>query len=335
MEDNLQKIKRVAEKLNLKFKVKFEKLPVHHKGYFTAQCSGEKGGRYIFKANITNDREIVDSLKRQIIFFNCLTPDVIESVKEKVGSIDTQVMYRGAIEENDFCWLVINYSEGEICGNWFAFNRKYLNDRMFAALGDYPRFIRIINDNLKSRFSGIPIVEKKDYNSYIHRFKRRRERMEEFFGKGIFEEMEKEIEENREFLDKMAVEIVHRDDHPKNLLFDKKTGKVTVIDWSDLSFGNYMYDVTDFWIHAWPDRKWQEKYFEKVIGFQEDREEAIRLFKLNAIRSIYEELAHLSDIDFMKQDKNIDKKQLKKFQKRAIEANLISLDFVMKLKNAR
>jgi hypothetical protein len=95
-----------------------------------------------------------------------------------------------------------------------------------------------------------------------------------------------------------------------------------------------MYDVTDFWIHAWPNRKWQEKYFKKIIGLQKNRNEAIRLFRLNAMRSIYEELAHLSDIDFMKQDRNIKRKQLKKFQKRAIKANLISLDFVMKLKSA-
>lgn len=334
MQDNLQRIKKIAEKLNLRFKVKFENLPIHHEGYFTAQCFDNKGRKYIFKANIINNLEIEDSLKRQIIFFSCLTSKVIGQIEKEKNSVGLQRMFSGAIEKNGFCWLVIGYSEGEICGNWFVFGHKYLNEKMFAALGDYPRFIKIINDNLKSKFLKVPILEKKNYYSYIHRFKKRRERMAKIFGKGVFEPLEQEIEENKNFLDQMATEIVHRDDHPKNFLFDKKTGRVTIIDWSDLSFGNYMYDVTDFWVHAWVNRKWQKRYFEKIIGLQRDRNEAIRLFRLNAIRSIYEELAHLSDINFVKQDKNIYKKQIKRFQKRAIKANLISLDFVMKLKSA-
>lgn len=327
-----KKIEKVFLKFDLKPKILPSKVIAQKEKSYRTICQDKKGDKFFFKCTLCDNPNKILDIKKEIFFFRSLNENNFYSKGgpySKWGYRIQQFVSSG--RQKNFWWFLIKYAKGEPMGSWFAFKPHLLTPSLVPIFARYGLFVQSLAPYLKltrNKARGLKLGIK-DYNNFFSQifnfpfiFKKA---LTEKQIKDLFEEIKK----NKSFLNKNCNSILHRDNHPQNILFNKKTKEFTIIDWSDLSYGSKIYDFCDIWVHAWINPLWREKllkYFWKTMS----KKPWMLLFKLTAICLTVLEMRNLSNRKMVACV--IPSKQVDSFRKKALLAHQETLKYLYNLK---
>ena len=286
-------------------------------------CIDSKGNKFFFKANLVNKKnKKAKEFLLELLFYKSLL-NIESEVKEKFPHYCISRYIKS--DQGDFCWLLREYTEGEIMGNWFSFDEKFLNDAYLDILVDYTDFIQFLQSKLSSdaefNFSELP---RKDYHWLRKEIKSLKPVLVGVLGEDSLKLILKEIEENKKLLNDTCQYLLHRDNHPKNIIVVDRD-RISLLDWTDISMGSYVYDFADLWVHAWKNPQWQKMFLEKFIEKLDNKNEALLLFKIILFYLLAVEIKNVSDNYLL--SFSVEREKMKKFQKEAISAHSKVLNY--------
>ncbi len=187
---------------------------------------------------------------------------------------------KGRGKKEGLNWLLLEFLEGEKTGNVFAFDKKFLRDKLIPHFLDFPFFVSKIGKGKRVN----RILTKRNGDFFLKSIDKDKNKYVKVLGQGDYAYVLREFRRYKNLLNRYCTTLTHRDNHPANVLWGKNK-KLIILDWSDASLSNFMYDFTDLWLHSWQKRSWQEKFaqsFDKKIK-KEDKLEAKLFFKLNLL----------------------------------------------------
>lgn len=287
-------------------------------------CVDSKGNKFFLKANLVDQKEKkVKDFLREIFFYKSLS-DFKTGENFPYYGIPKYIGNRG---NKGLHWLLVEYIEGEKMGNWFSFSEKFLNNtylNIFIGYVDFVQFLysKISSSKVKFDFSELP---RKDYYWLINEIQNLKSILANILGEKSFKLILKEIEKNREILNNTCHYLIHRDNHPENIIAVNQN-KVVLLDWTDMSISNYVYDFADIWVHAWKNPQWQKMFLKKFIEKVNNKNEAFLLFKILLFYLLAVEIRNVSD-DYLLSFA-VKEKEAKKFQRDTIRAHSKTLNYI-------
>ena len=286
-------------------------------------CVDSKGNSFFFKANLANkENKKVKEFLLELLFYKSLLNAEFE-IKEKFPHYCISKYINSGCE--NFYWLLREYTKGEVMGNWFSFDERFLNNNYLDVLVDYPDFVHFLQSKLllskEFNFSELP---KKNYYWLRKEVENLRPILANVLGNVSFKSILKEIEENKKLLNDTCQYLLHRDNHPKNIIAVNRD-RISLLDWTDVSMGSYVYDFADLWVHAWKNPQWQKSFLEKFIKKLDNKNEALLLFKILLFYLLAVEIKNVSN-DYLL-GFAVKKEEMKKFQKEAISSHSKTLNY--------
>lgn len=286
-------------------------------------CVDFKGNKFFLKASLVNrENKKTKEFLLELLFYKSLL-NAESEIKEKFPRYHISKYVKSGQE--DFHWLLREYTEGEVMGNWFSFDEKFLNNAYLNILVDYTDFVQFLQSKLSPdaefNFSELP---KKDYHWLRKKIKSLKPVLVGVLGEASFKLILEEIEENKELLNDTCRYLLHRDNHPKNIIVVNQN-QISLLDWTDISIGSYVYDFADLWVHAWKNAQWQKMFLEKFIEKTGNKNEALLLFRISLFYLLAVEIKNVSD-DYLLSFA-VKKEEMKKFQREAISAHSKMLNY--------
>jgi len=286
-------------------------------------CVDSKGNTFFFKANLVNkkNRKVKDFLLELLFYKSLLNTE--SEIKEKFPRYCISRYVKSGYE--NFYWLLREYTKGEVMGNWFSFDERFLNNTYLDILVDYPDFVQFLQSKLslseEFNFSELP---RKDYYWLKKEIEGLNPVLTDVLGDTSFKLILKEIEKNKKLLNDTCQYLLHRDNHPKNIIAVNQS-RVSLLDWTDVSIGSYVYDFADLWVHAWKNPQWQKAFLEKFIKKLANKNEALLLFKILLFYLLAVEIKNVSNDHLL--SFAVKKEEMKKFQEEAISAHSKTLNY--------
>ena len=319
------KINSRLSNLNLKPKTTVKEAIDHFNRVYKSVCVNSKGDKFFFKASMVNQNvNQVKEFLRELLFYKSLSHFKVNNdfpsyaLSKYVGS-----------GEEDFYWLLRECTEGEIMGNWFSFSKKFLNDTYLNILVDYADFVQFLH--LQIYLSAVRFdfseLNKKDYYWLSEEIKNLKPILSDVVGENFFGLISREIENNKKLLNSTCHYLLHRDNHPENIIAVSQN-QIALIDWTDISIGSYVYDFAGIWVHAWKNPHWQEKFLKKFIEKTNNKKEALLLFKLLLFYLLAVEIRNVNDVNLLKHDSVLnfmEERDIREFQHAVTSAHSKSL----------
>ena len=327
-----EKIKKIFFEFSLKPKTSPSKVIIQKEKSYRTICRDKKDNKFFFKSTFYDDPNKIIDIKKEIFFFKSLKENNFYSKKNPYSRWGFRVQsFVSCGKQKNFYWFLIELAKGETMGNWFAFKPRILVPYMIPVFARYSLFIQSLALYLKLTKNKARRLKLrvKDYNNFFSQIFDFSSILKKALTEKQIKDLFKEIRKNKSFLNKNCNSILHRDNHPQNILLDKKTKEFTIIDWSDLSYGSKIYDFTDIWVHAWINPLWREKllrYFWKKMS----KKPWMLLFKLTAICLTVLEMRNLSNRKMVACV--IPSKQVDSFRKKALSVHKETLKYLYKLK---
>jgi len=327
-----EKIKKVFFEYSLKPKTPPSKVIIQKEKSYRTICRDKKDNKFFFKCTLCDDPDKIVDIKKEIFSFQSLKENNFYSKRSPYSKWGYRIqLFISCGRQKNFYWFLIKYAEGEQMGTWFAFKPKLITSSMIPIFTRYGLFIQSLAPYLKLTKNKARRLKLrvKDYNNFFSQIFDFSSILKKALTEKQIKDLYKEIKKNKSFLNKNCNSILHRDNHPQNILFNKKTKEFTIIDWSDLSYGSKIYDFTDIWVHAWVSPLWREElleHFWKIMS----KKSWMLLFKLTAICLTVLEMRNLSNRKMVACV--IPPKQVDSFREKALLAHEETLRYLYKLK---
>lgn len=291
-------------------------------------CTRDTRERLFLKAGLASRGNDIAKLKREILFWQTVGKiDFAGWSKNKDIGLAT---YIDSSLSDSFPWLLLEECRAKVTGNWFAFKKDFLTRKNLITLTYYFPFMQFLYQGMKkAKSSDFSILPKRDGNWFLKSLTRKKKISEAVLGKRIYNLIFDEVGEAKKLLDQSCQFLLHRDSHPENILLGK-SGRIFLVDFNDICFGNEAYEFAHLWVHAWKEPSWQKAFLREYLKKVFDKKRFLTLFRLclfDLLTSEIENLKNRSMVSF-----RIPEEKLDSFQKTAIASHAKSLNLALKSK---
>lgn len=281
-------------------------------------CVKDSGERFFLKAGLVSKREAIVKLKREILFWQAIDKiDFANWLKNREIGL---VTYIDSSLSDPFPWLLLEDCQAKVTGSCFAFDEDVLTYKNLTTLTYYFDFMQFLYQEVKKAKSfDFSMLPKRDGDWLEKNLIRKRNIIEVVLGKRTYGLISEEIRKAKKLLDESSQFFLHRDSHPGNVLLGKG-GKIFLVDFNDICFGNQAYEFAHLWAHAWKKPSWQKIFLEKYLEGMSDKKKFLTLFKLCLFDILTSEIENLTN------------RTTGSFQKTAIASHAKSLRLALKSK---